>query len=561
MRPVAFLLCCCFFVTVQAQTSYYVSPDGSNAGDGSMASPWLTVQFGLEHIVPGDTLNLREGIYTEKIAIPFSGITLRSMPGETAVIDAGIMAPQDAAIEIYHISDITIEGLEIRNNVRNNAQGILIEGYGDHFTIRNCVIHDIHFSADPDDNATPSKNAQGIIVYGTHPSIPITNLLITDNEVYNCRLGYSEGIAVNGNVDGFEVSHNYVHDLTNIGIDIIGHEGTCSTDSLDQARNGKVLRNTVHDCLSAYATSGGLYADGPRDVLFEHNISYRNGYGIEVGCENAGTVADNITIRNNLFYNNEVAALAMGGYNYPSSGKVTHAVFRNNSTLKNDFLEEGYGEIYLSYCEDCVLENNIFYNSNQQIMLYAELEQPGIIFDHNLFYHDGASSSQYFEWNGNVYAGLAEFQSSSGTNTHSLFADPLYLSSDTAAANLHTEGSAAYNKGNPETITDVLETDLDDQPRVLNDTIDCGAYEYYSEPVGIADLQSSILIYPNPAHQFIHLEAHSYISARMYDESGKIIGFWQPVPQQIPTDKLLPGYYLLVLDNGLQWHTFPVVVE
>ena len=62
------------------------------------------------------------------------------MPGETAVIDAGIMAPQDAAIEIYHISDITIEGLEIRNNVRNNAQGILIEGYGDHFTIRNCVI-------------------------------------------------------------------------------------------------------------------------------------------------------------------------------------------------------------------------------------------------------------------------------------------------------------------------------------------------------------------------------------------------------------------------------------
>ena len=77
MRPVAFLLCCCFFVTVQAQTSYYVSPDGSNAGDGNMASPWPFVQFGLEHIVPGDTLNLREGSLHRKIAIPFSGITLR----------------------------------------------------------------------------------------------------------------------------------------------------------------------------------------------------------------------------------------------------------------------------------------------------------------------------------------------------------------------------------------------------------------------------------------------------------------------------------------------------
>ena len=160
----------------------------------------------------------------------------------------------------------------------------------------------------------------------------------------------------------------------------------------------------------------------------------------------------------------------------------------------------------------CLREQHL-YNSNQQIMLYAELEQPGIIFDHNLFYHDGASSSQYFEWNGNVYAGLAEFQSGSGTNTHSCLLT-LYISHQILLPPTSIlEGSAAYNKGNPETITDVLETDLDDQPRVLNDTIDCGAYEYYSEPVGIADLQNSILIYPNPAHQFIHLEAHSYISA------------------------------------------------
>ena len=154
MRPVAFLLCCCFFVTVQAQTSYYVSPDGSNAGDGSMASPRLTVQLGWNILYRGDTSTWK-GFTPKRLPSPFP-VSPPEYAGETAVIDAG-SAPQDAAIEIYHISDITIEGLEIRNNVRNNAQGILIEGYGDHFTIRNCVIHDIHFQLIPMTMPLPQK--------------------------------------------------------------------------------------------------------------------------------------------------------------------------------------------------------------------------------------------------------------------------------------------------------------------------------------------------------------------------------------------------------------------
>ena len=69
LPTVAFLL---LFIRLRHCTSpdqLYVSPDGSNAaGDVYHHN---AIQFGLEHIVPGDTLS-REGIYTEKIAAPFS---------------------------------------------------------------------------------------------------------------------------------------------------------------------------------------------------------------------------------------------------------------------------------------------------------------------------------------------------------------------------------------------------------------------------------------------------------------------------------------------------------
>lgn len=50
--------------------------------------------------------------------------------------------------------------------------------------------------------------------------------------VANLKLGLSEAIAVNGNVDSFEVTNNKVHD-NNIGIVLIGHERVSPLATLD----------------------------------------------------------------------------------------------------------------------------------------------------------------------------------------------------------------------------------------------------------------------------------------------------------------------------------------
>ncbi|MGF2716961.1 DUF5123 domain-containing protein, partial [Bacillus cereus] len=76
----------------------------------------------------------------------------------------------------------------------------------------------------------------------------LNHIVIDNNEVANLKLGLSEAIAVNGNVDSFEVTNNKVHDNkvhdnNNIGIVLIGHEGVSPVAALDQARNGIVRNN------------------------------------------------------------------------------------------------------------------------------------------------------------------------------------------------------------------------------------------------------------------------------------------------------------------------------
>jgi hypothetical protein len=61
-------------------------------------------------------------------------------------------------------------------------------------------------------------------VYGTS-QIPITQLAISGNEVYQLKTGQSESVNVDGNVTHFNITNNLVHDNDNIGIDAIGYEG------------------------------------------------------------------------------------------------------------------------------------------------------------------------------------------------------------------------------------------------------------------------------------------------------------------------------------------------
>jgi autotransporter-associated beta strand protein len=73
--------------------AWYVSPAGSDAGDGSFASPFLTFARAFTNLNAGDALLLRGGTYRETLAPTVSGtradpITIAACPSEAATLSA-----------------------------------------------------------------------------------------------------------------------------------------------------------------------------------------------------------------------------------------------------------------------------------------------------------------------------------------------------------------------------------------------------------------------------------------------------------------------------------------
>jgi hypothetical protein len=73
---------------------YVDAGKGADGNDGTEKTPWKTINHALKQLVPGDTLYLRGGSYAENVYCAVVGtaekpITIRSYPGEQAVIDGG----------------------------------------------------------------------------------------------------------------------------------------------------------------------------------------------------------------------------------------------------------------------------------------------------------------------------------------------------------------------------------------------------------------------------------------------------------------------------------------
>lgn len=291
--------------------------------------PGESIQSAIDRAQEGSIIKVHPGVYKERLNIKKDNISLR---GEgKAVLDLQGQNLSGAAINISDRRNIQIDGFEIRN-VRggDTPAGIGIDGTSRDITISNNNIHHI-------ENA---KNAHGIIVKGTKAE-PMRNIIIANNDVHHLKLGSSESIAINGNVDGFRVLYNSVHDNDNIGIDVIGYEGT-GRAGIDRARNGIIAGNNVYNIDSknnpAYKggrSAAGIYVDGGSDIIIEDNTVKNSNYGIELASEHQGKFTSRIQVRRNTVEGSHLAAISLGGGS-PSNGGVSDSIiegndFRNNS--------------------------------------------------------------------------------------------------------------------------------------------------------------------------------------------------------------------------------------
>ena len=207
-------------------------------------------------------------------------------------------------------------------------------------SLSELVVHDI--GASVDDPSAAQANAHGIAVYGDDPLDATTDLIISDSEVYDLTLGASEAVVVNGNVDGWEILDNSIHDIDNVGIDAIGWEETIAGDlrfgPTNRARSGVISGNQVSDVSAgnnpAYGPdgcvcAGGIYLDGSLGVDVRDNTVERADIGIEVGAEHPDGGTEGIDVVANTVVDARLAAIAVGA-GEPDQGPVSRVLVRGN---------------------------------------------------------------------------------------------------------------------------------------------------------------------------------------------------------------------------------------
>lgn len=480
-------------ITAVIGRAFYVSTTGNDSNPGTLTAPWKTIQHAANSVQAGGTVFVRGGVYNESVNISVSGsltagpITFENYPGENAIIDGTGLVPSTSSpqglINIVNQSYISIQGFEIRNYQTSSSSatpaGIWVSGSGSNIQLLNNVIHNIVTISET------TGSAFGIAVYGTSAPTSLDSLTVSGNQVYGLRTGTSESVNVDGNVTNFTISNNTIHDNDNIGIDVIGFEGVSPDPTYDYARNGTVANNTIYN-ISAINNPGegnqydanGIYVDGGSQVVIERNLIRNVDIGIEMASEHSGHVTSFVIARNNLVYLSNSVGITIGGY-ASNVGGTDHCTIVNNTLFQNDTKNTGSGEFQIQYyATNNVFKNNIVYALSQGLFIgnYTNSEANPADIDYNLYYSSLNSSAAKFFWNSTNYTGFSSYQSATGKDSHSQYADPQFLS--LTMPDLHIQPtSPAINAGINLGPAVVGTLDFAGNPRLLGTTIDIGAYE------------------------------------------------------------------------------------
>jgi hypothetical protein len=281
-----------------------------------------------------------------------------------------------------------------------------------------------------------------------------------------------------------EVTNNRVHDNDNIGIVFIGFEGTCPDPVLDQARDCICRGNTVWN-ISSYGNpaygkqfaAGGIYVDGGRRILIERNTAFRCDIGVELASEHENRATSEVELRENFVYRNRVGGLFMGGYD-ELRGRAENCFIHHNTFSGNDRRKDGNGEVaFFHYVSGNTITHNIFAAGQQGLLMgNPTLTNSSNVLDYNLYFAPAGVAESEWQWLKMSVTGFDAYRSATGNDTHSIFADPMFV--DTAAFDLRlAAGSPAVDAGDSAFVPGDGETDFDGEPRVKGARTDIGADE------------------------------------------------------------------------------------
>lgn len=473
------------------QNTFYVSPSGNDAADGTLASPLRGINTALAKAAPGDTVIVRTGKYYEKVKFPKSGrqekyITLKAYPGEKPVIDGtGLpITGKEALVTIRNASYIVFEGFDVCNYISSvpwvNINGIVADEGSSHLVIRKNKVYNIEHNVAAEDG----RSGHAIEIIG-NTGTPMTDVLVEDNEIHDCNTGYSENLTINGYVDGFIIRRNKIYNAENIGIDAAGGYAANPNPEFNYARNGLITENELFDIDMTTGPVGpihghgaiAIYVDGARNIIVERNKVHDCDRGIGIVSENDAYPTSNCIVRNNIVYNNYRTGIYLGGYLGHTGGGTRNCYVVNNTLYQNNRENGAFGEIegelrMTEQCFDNVISNNLVYARPVDLMLHKYTNTgSGNQVDHNLYFTTGTPGWIWNTTNGTPYTDFNAWKTASGMDANSIYgADPLL----DANMKLQT-GSPAKDAGIVISAEIQGTLDINGQPRIVGNKISIGA--------------------------------------------------------------------------------------
>jgi hypothetical protein len=399
-------------------SAYYVSPSGSDAAAGGSSAPWKTLQKAANNAKAGDVVHVGAGTYT-------SGMNFFGKAGGTAGAPISFLADPGAVITHCATSGLTNDSLAAIN----------VESTGGYYVFKG-------FTVDSDG----SMQRAGIrVAYSDH-------VQVLDNTVNAAFIGIFASNATDLLVQG-----NTCTNATD------QHGIYVSLNTHGVVVRGNTLRGNNWDGLHMNALNGS-----PNDgALVEDNVIYGNSLS---GMDIEGVT--NATFRNNLIYGNTKHGITIHSQDQANTPVAANNTFVNNTIAGNGMFavqvkaEDAGGETFF---------NNILGSSSSTYgSIGTSGSTPTLVSDYNVVLDNFSQTL------GTTKMTLAQWQSSTGQDRHSVIASPSQLFVNPAGNDYHLKsGSPAIDLGvGTLNARSAPTADIADAPRPQGASWDAGAYEY-----------------------------------------------------------------------------------
>lgn len=356
------------------------------------------------------------------------------------------------------LGDVSISGNTLANNTFTHGGGALYIAYGEHITISGNTI---------------TGNSGGTDGGGIWLSSS-SNISITDNKISGNEASSTGGaIHLYGPKENVTVTDNNISNNSDGGgLYIVPW-------------NGDVVQINGNNIIGNSGRSGGIYIAGNlfqtsiiNNVVCKNSTSANQGGGLYIKAHGQLTLTNNTISQNSAVENG-------AGLSVEYSANDSQALIHSNIIWGNSASGDGR-DIYVN-------------NDANNDLVYSLVELLNNDFDQ--------SATGFFIADPTFYTRIDP------SNLNNV--DPSFVNA--AGDDFHlSDSSACINAGNNQA-PEIPPTDRDGQPRIMDGSVDMGAYEFPGAVLPVALFSATPLIGPAPLEVSFHDESTGIVTTRQWD--------------------------------------------